>query len=296
MILITGATSQVGVILVKKLIESGYKVRCLVRQTSDIKEIKNISTELVYGDVEDCDSIAKALAGVDSVIHIAGIWRASQLVRACELLELKGKVIFIGSTSRFKKLESIDRKEKLLAEKMCLAEEQIKESKLNYIILRPTMLYGIDKDKNILQIIRFMKRYRFYPLIGSGNAFKQPVYVGDVVSAVVSCICNETISRKEYNLAGKQQIRHREMLKTIRRSLPFKAFILRVPVFTAYIAIFIYKLIKPSSYINYAMVKRVNENMSYDIERAELDLGYAPVDFETGVKKQISYLVENGVL
>ena len=296
MILVTGATSQVGIVLVRKLVESSYTVRCLVRKTSDIGEIKSLGVELVYGDIEDCNSIKKALADVDTVVHIAGIWRADPLISACEQHRLKGKVIFIGSTSRFKKLESIDEKEKLLAGQMCIAEEQIIKSNLNYVILRPTMLYGIDRDKNILQIIRFMHRFRFYPLIGSGDALKHPVYVGDVVNAAISCINDENISKKDYIIAGKQQIKHREMLNTIRNNLPFKAFVLRVPVFAAYIAVFVYKLIKPCSYINYAMVKRVNENMSYDIEPAVRDFEYNPVDFETGVKNQIAYLIEKGIL
>lgn len=296
MILVTGATSQVGIVLVEKLVEDGYAVRCLVRKTSDIKHIRSLGAELVYGDIEDCDSIKGALENVDTVIHIAGIWRAFPLIRACELHELKGKVIFIGSTSRFKKLESTDEKEKFLAEQMCMAEKQIEESNLNYVILRPTMLYGIDRDKNILHIIRFMQRFRFYPLIGSGNALKRPVYVGDVVNAVISSINNENVSKKDYIIAGKQPIKHREMLIAIRDNLPFKVFILRVPIFAGYIAIFLYKVIKPSTYVNYAMVKRVNENMSYDIVPAVRDFEYNPVDFETGVKKQIAYLIKKEIL
>jgi len=296
MILVTGATSQVGIVLVKKLVNDGYKVRCLVRKTSNLDEIKGLEVELVYGDIEDYNSIKKALTGVDHVVHIAGIWRVKCLIQACTEQKLTGKIIFIGSTSRFKKLDSIDDKEKLLAEQMCAAEQFIAESGLNYVILRPTMLYGIDRDKNILQIISVMHRFRFYPLIGGGKALKHPVYVEDVANAVASCLTHENVSKKDYIIAGKTPIRHWEMLRAICINLPFKAFILRVPVFAGYVAVFLFKLLKPSSYINYAMIKRVNEDMSYDIGPAVRDFEYNPVDFETGVKKQIDYLIEKGIL
>lgn len=295
MILVTGATSQVGLVLIPKIKKAGYRVRCLVRKTSNIDEIKALGVELVYGDVESYSSLIPALDQVQHVIHIAGIWRASGLIQACEEQGLVGKVIFIGSTSRYKKLDSIDLREKQLAEQMSAAEEQIQKSSLNYIILRPTMLYGIDRDKNVLQIIKFMKRFRLYPLIGSGNALKHPVYVEDVAEAILGCL-NRDISRKEYVIAGKEPVKHKQMLKSIRKNLPFRVFILRVPVLAGYTAVFFLKLIRPKTYINYAMIKRVNEDMKYDIGSAIRDIGYSPVDFETGVRKQIAYLKTKGMI
>ncbi len=295
-ILVTGATSQVGIVLVKELIARGYGVRCLVRRTSSIDGIRGQGVEFLYGDLDSFEDVRAAAEGADKIIHIAGIWRIEHLLRAAEEIDFKGRIIFIGSMSRFKKLDSIDEKEKELAGRMAGAEKMISESKLDYVILRPTMLYGIDRDKNILQIIRFMRKFRFYPLIGGGNAQKHPVYVGDVAKAVVSCMSGTEVSRRDYVIAGEKPIKHREMLAAIKRNLPFKAFILRVPVFAGYAAVFLYKLVKPSSYINYAMVKRVNEDSSYDIGPATRDFGYAPADFETGVKKQIDHLIENGLI
>ena len=294
MILITGATSQVGIVLISKLLEKGFQIRCLVRNTSKIDGLKQNGIEFSYGDLDKPESIRTAITGVDTIIHIAGIWRIDSLLNICKQKNFSGRVIFIGSTSRFKKLDSTDEKERLLAEKMCEAEQKISRSGLDYVILRPTMLYGLDKDKNILQIIKFMKRFRFYPLIGNGTGEKHPVYVGDVADAIIDCTNNPNVSRKEYIIAGSSPIKHKDMLKAIRHNLPFKAFIIRVPVFLAYIAVFLFKLIKPSSYINYAMVKRVNENITYDISSASKDFGYDPVDFETGVSKQIKYLLKNG--
>ena len=296
MILVTGATSQVGIVLVGKLLAQGQKVRCLVRETSDIDVLYREGVEFLYGDIEDIQSLRAAVNGVESIVHIAGIWRVRALLEACRQEDFKGRAIFIGSTSRFKKLESIDPKEKTLAGEMCKAEKLIAGSGMDYVILRPTMLYGLDRDKNILQIIKFMRRFKCYPLIGSGTAYKHPVYVGDVAAAVVDCISSEAVAKKEYIIAGATPIKHREMLEAIRKNLPFKAYIIRVPVFFAYIAVFLYKLFKPAAYINYAMVKRVNEDVSYDIGPAQRDFGYSPVDFLTGVRKQIDYLITNELL
>jgi nucleoside-diphosphate-sugar epimerase len=282
----------VGIVLIRTLLEKGCKVRCFVRKSSNIDVIQGDGVEFSYGNLDDIESIRAAVLNVNAIVHIAGIWRIDSLLQVTSEMKFEGRIIFIGSTSRFKKLDSIDENEKLLAESMIRAEKSIADSCLNYVILRPTMLYGIDRDKNILQIIRFMKRFRFYPLIGRGNAKKHPVYVRDVVNAIISCLTGDSPLRRDYIIAGKNTLTQRELLEVIRRNLPFKAFILRVPVFVGYIAVFMYKLIRPSSYINYAMVKRVNEDITYDINPAVSGFGYSPETFEEGVKKQISYLIK----
>jgi nucleoside-diphosphate-sugar epimerase len=292
MILVTGATSQVGIVLVKKLMEDGCRVRCLVRSTSRLDELRQYNVELHYGDVEDKASLQSALAGVEYVVHIAGIWRVKELLEAGEEASTVKKLVFIGSTSRFKKLDSIDEKERLLAEEMVKAEELINNSRMNTIILRPTMLYGMDKDKNILQIIRFMNRFRCYPLIGQGKALKHPVYAGDVVNAILLCLRNTELVKKDYVIAGKEPIQYKDMLKAIKGQLGKRIFLIPIPAAAGYAAVFLYRVLRPHTYINYAMIKRINEDMVYDILAAVRDFGYHPVSFETGVQKQVQYLRE----
>jgi uncharacterized protein YbjT (DUF2867 family) len=296
MVLVIGATSQVGVVLLDKLLGQGYKVRCLVRKCSNIDRINHKNIELAYGDANDKNSLIKALDGVDYVVHIAGIWRAQTLLDACSGITAIKKLIFIGSTSRFKKLDSIDDEEKLLALKMSGAEHAIMKSGLNTVILRPTMIYGIDRDKNILQIINFMKKFSFYPVMGTGCALKHPVYVGDVAAAICSCITKDNVTGKDYVIAGKSPVAYKNMLKLIKDSMNQNILLIPIPTFLGYIAVFMYKLVKPKTYINYAMIKRIGEDMTYDIFSAVNDFGYNPIGFDDGIKKQVGYLREKGVL
>lgn len=296
MILVTGGTSQVGMVLVRQLAENGEKVRCLVRKNSKTDEIKLKGVEIFIGDVDDEASIEASMEGVEYVVHIAGIWRSINLIRACEQAKKIKRVIFIGSTSRFKKLESIDKQERQLAERMAIAEEEIANSSLKTVILRPTMLYGIDRDKNILQIISFMERFRFYPILGNGKALRHPVYVGDVVHAIILCLKNDHVICKDYVIAGKDPIRYNYMLKAIKKSIGKRIFLMPLPLFAGYAAVLLYRLLRPSTYINYAMVKRLEENMYYDIAPAVRDFGYQPLSFEEGVERQVAYLRAKGII
>ena len=69
--LITGATGHIGYALLKELVDSGEKVRILIRK--DVPVFDGIDCEKVYGDVTDSESLDKAFAGVDVVYHLAGV-------------------------------------------------------------------------------------------------------------------------------------------------------------------------------------------------------------------------------
>ena len=67
-LLVTGATGFLGSTLVPMLREAGHEVRLLVRSGAAVPD-----PETVKGDVRDPDSVARALAGVEGVYHLAGL-------------------------------------------------------------------------------------------------------------------------------------------------------------------------------------------------------------------------------
>ncbi|MCP2501302.1 MAG: NAD(P)-dependent oxidoreductase [Deltaproteobacteria bacterium] len=77
-VLVTGASGFIGQHLVRRLIERGDRVSCLVRATSPIDELRSSGARLIVGDVTDRACIERALAesraGV--VIHLAGLLKA----------------------------------------------------------------------------------------------------------------------------------------------------------------------------------------------------------------------------
>lgn len=73
--LITGATGLVGGHVARALVETGERVRILVRERSSREGLAGLSLEEVRGDVRDLESLRKACAGVDRVVHAAGVTR-----------------------------------------------------------------------------------------------------------------------------------------------------------------------------------------------------------------------------
>lgn len=75
MVLVTGGTGFVGSHLVRVLLERGEQVRCLVRSTSRLDNLEDLSVELVTGDLRDLGSLRQAVKGVRVVYHCAADYR-----------------------------------------------------------------------------------------------------------------------------------------------------------------------------------------------------------------------------
>lgn len=71
--LITGATGFVGGHLVRHLSERGWRLRALVRPTSDTSLLERLGVERVRGDLGDADALRRASSGVDTVFHLAAV-------------------------------------------------------------------------------------------------------------------------------------------------------------------------------------------------------------------------------
>jgi nucleoside-diphosphate-sugar epimerase len=76
MVLVTGANGLVGSHLTEVLLAQGYRVRCMVRPTSDLTYIGDLPVEWAFADVLDGESLRPACEGVDAVCHCAALTRA----------------------------------------------------------------------------------------------------------------------------------------------------------------------------------------------------------------------------
>jgi len=73
-VLVTGATGFIGSAVARELSEKGTKIRCLVRETSSMKNLDGLYIEIAHGDIRDIDSLNRALQGCDSVYHLAAVY------------------------------------------------------------------------------------------------------------------------------------------------------------------------------------------------------------------------------
>jgi len=71
LVLVTGANGYIGGCLVPRLLEKGYRVRCLTRNPAHIINRSWFSqVEILQGDIIDCETVEKALEGVTASYYL----------------------------------------------------------------------------------------------------------------------------------------------------------------------------------------------------------------------------------
>ena len=72
---VTGATGFLGSHVARVLADGGATLRLLVRPTSNLKNLQGLNADTVTGDLRDAASLEKAIAGCDTVFHVAADYR-----------------------------------------------------------------------------------------------------------------------------------------------------------------------------------------------------------------------------
>jgi dihydroflavonol-4-reductase len=72
-IFVTGGAGFIGSRVVKMLLEQGYEVRCLLRNTTNTRRIDGLNYEKFIGDITDIASLEEGMKGCTGVIHLASL-------------------------------------------------------------------------------------------------------------------------------------------------------------------------------------------------------------------------------
>lgn len=206
-VLITGANGFVGSHIVDALLRHGDKVRAMVRPTSNLRWLEDKPVEIVYGDMQDVESLKKAVKGVDVVVHNAGVVSAEDkylyyqhntegthnLVKA--VLEVAPKLdrfLFVssqaagGPTSGSALRTEEDHPEPITdyGKSKLLAENWLKRymDRLPITIIRPPAVYG-PRDDAFLILFKMIER-GINPLFGTGRMVSM-IHVQDLARQVV---------------------------------------------------------------------------------------------------------------
>jgi uncharacterized protein YbjT (DUF2867 family) len=220
-ILVTGATGNVGSALLHRLVADGQPVRALVRDPRRLGPDR-VRVQIALGDLSDAASFRHALRGVKTVIHLAAAIRDQErqgatieevnalgtlrLVRTAERAGVERFVFFsalgtsLHSQSRFFRAKA-------------QAEQAVEESEMKTTIFTPSIIYSPGDPW-----ITLLGRLAVLPLVpisGSGRAMYEPIWSQDAAAAVV-CLLekNGREPHQRMELAGPERLSYDDIVRT----------------------------------------------------------------------------------
>jgi len=230
---IIGATSLVGDCLLSSSVltitDTKYDFIAFTRRsnTTGFRKGANITWRKLEGET---DRTTREV--IADFICLAPIWVIPECFNLFESYDAK-RIVALSSTSRFTKLASPDSSEKDVAHHLLEGENQFirwaERKGIEWIILRPTLIYGYGRDKNITAIAGFIKRFGFFPLLGAAKGLRQPIHADDVAKACLQVLSKKSIVNKDYNISGAEVLTYREMVERIFTALGKKKRIVSIP-------------------------------------------------------------------
>jgi nucleoside-diphosphate-sugar epimerase len=285
-VFVTGATGFTGSYVVPLLLKRGYEVRCLYREGSDRSVLAQPQIEWTLGELSDVRALSASMRGTQALVSVAslGFGHADPILRAAKDAGIQ-RAIFVSTTAIFTQLNAKSKKVRLAG------ETAIEASGLDYTILRPTMIYGSPRDRNMWRLIRFLHSSPMIPIFGDGMYLQQPIYVGDVAQAIVSCLGNDQTICKSYNIAGKFPLTYNEVIETVAGQMNKRLWKVHIPSDPAVDVLkFLERLHIPFP-IKAEQVLRLNENKNFSYEEAERDFGFGPLAFAEGIHLEMEQAV-----
>lgn len=250
---VTGATGFIGAHFVERALTEGHDVIGLYRSDGPkhracIEHLRARGAILRRGDILKPDGLAGALQGADYVCHFAAAFRESGADEAYfERMNVEGtanvvKAAVAAGVKRFvqcgtagiygqRVAGTIDEKTPIKPwnsyERSKLAADELvrtiaSEGGMEYVILRPTAVYG-PRDERLLKLFRSVAKGRF-PLFGRGEGRRHMIYVTDLADAFLRACVSPSAANQELIVAGPKAVPLREMLETIARAANRPAF------------------------------------------------------------------------
>ena len=255
-----GGTGYVGSYIIDELIDHDHVPRLLVRDGSEHKVTQPEKCEIINGDIEDDEAIGQTLDDCDAVIYLIALIREfPSRGLTNEKLQFKGskRVAEIAEekgVKRFLLMSALGADPNPNGSKYMqgkhLAEQSIKNTELNWTIIRPSSLFGDPRggerpefcmmlDKLMLSLIPYPK---FLPFpapsfftgmnpLDAGNYALSMIHVKDIASVFVKILADEDSMKQTIEIGGDREVTWNEIVTSIAKVTGRKVIMVPAPFF-----------------------------------------------------------------
>ena len=275
-ILITGATGFVGSHLVERLAARGDRARALVRESSDTSLLDRYGFEAVVGSLSDEASLRRAVAGADTVLHLAAATRAldadtfhtinaegtEKLVAALEAEGGSGRLVYLSSLAAVgparggRPVRPTDEPRPLTAygRSKLAGERIVQERWKNTAVIRAPAVYG-PGDRDLLTFFQ-LARFGILPAAGPPDRRVQLVHAGDLAEGLLAAATADATG--VYHVAEPRAYRWDEVLERVARAVDRTGVRIRVPA----------SMVKGAAAVSEWIARRTRRPVIFDRDKA----------------------------
>jgi NADH dehydrogenase len=235
MVLVVGATGNVGGAVCDALRAQGKPVRAMVREGSDperVRWLEELGAEVVRGELRDPESLGRVCESVDTVVSgattitslgtdsISAVDRDGQLSLVDAAQDAKvGHFIYVSYTRH------VDTDDPLTQAKRAV-EQRLRESGMGFTILRPSYFM----EMWLGPALGWELADGHARVLGSGEQRVNWISARDVVAAIVACVDNRQALGQTIELGGPEALSPNEVVRLAESYLGHPIAVEWVPV------------------------------------------------------------------
>ena len=234
-----GGSGFIGRYAVRNLAREDWLVRAAVRRPDEALFLKTAGVvgqvTPVAANVRDRASVARALAGADTVINLVGILHEGGRQRF-QAVQAEGARIIAEEAAKagarhlihISAIGADANSDSAYARSKAEGEAAVRQAFPGATILRPSIVFG-PEDGFFNRFAQMAMLSPALPLIGGGKTRFQPVYVGDVADAVMKAIASPDAAGRTYELAGPKVYSFAELMRLMLSEIGRKRLLVPLP-------------------------------------------------------------------
>ena len=242
LVTVFGGSGFLGRHVVRALAKRGYRIRVAVRRPDLAGHLQPLGRvgqiHAVQANLRYPASVEAAARDADVLVNLVGILfeRSRQRFDAvqasgAEAVALAAaafgaRLVHVSAIGADEKAPSHYARSKAMGEKLALAAVP------SAVVLRPSIVFGPEDDffNKFASLARFVPAL---PLIGGGHTRFQPVFAGDVASAVAAAIEGRAKAGQIYELGGPEAKSFKELMQFVLATIERRRLLVPIPFWVA---------------------------------------------------------------
>ncbi|HYM31256.1 MAG TPA: complex I NDUFA9 subunit family protein [Candidatus Cybelea sp.] len=225
LVTVFGGSGFIGRYVVKRLAEQGARIRVAVRRPDEALFLKPMGAVgqivPVQANLRAEPSIAAAVAGADAVINLVGILYESGAQRFASVHargpELIARAAAAAGVQRLVQVSATGadiRSPSEYARTKAMGDAAVRAAFPSANVVRPSLVFGAE-DQFFNRFAAMTRISPVLPLIGGGHTRFQPIYVGDVASAIAKIVDDPACAGRDYELGGPRVYTFAELMQLV---------------------------------------------------------------------------------
>ena len=242
LVTVYGGSGFLGRHVVRALAKRNYRIRVAVRRPDLAFHLQPLGRvgqiHAVQANLRDAPSVEAAARDASVLINLVGILFEGGRQRFDTIHSLGAEQVALAANAHGARVVHVSAigadehasahyaRSKAAAEKLVLAAQPAA------IIMRPSIIFG-PEDAFFNRFAALARMSPVLPLIGGGNTRFQPVFVGDVASAIADAVDGKLKAGTTYELGGPEVRTFKQLLEYVLATVERKRLLVPVPFFLA---------------------------------------------------------------